>query len=184
MALPSGPIPLVATGEIIEETWGDSVAQSLNNLAQHNTWAVWNPGSGDEFLADTAGLMTNWFTVGGATPTDLFIPDWAEQAFVTYTITGVQYRPTSPGHNISYLLQAQFGPLEGRLVRFTGQGGWFGMSWADQFLSIEDAVGDRHIRIKAQRLEGSGSDSWAFFDQSDIGVDIRYYNPIDLYPGL
>ena len=58
------------------------------------------------------------------------------------------------------------------------------MSWTDQFLTIEDAVGDRHIRIKAQRLEGSGDDTWKFFDQSDIGVDIRYYNPIDLYPGL
>ena len=122
--------------------------------------------------------------MGPPRPTS-FIPDWAEQAFVTYTITGVQYRPTSPGHNISYLLQAEFGPLEGRLVRFTGQGGWFGLSWTDKFITIEDIGGEeRHIRIKAQRLEGSGSDSWAFFDQSDIGVDIRYYNPIDLYPGL
>ena len=43
MALPTGPIPRVAFEEIIEEDWGDSVAQSLNNIAESHDWLIWSP---------------------------------------------------------------------------------------------------------------------------------------------
>ena len=193
MALPTGPIPLVAVDEIIEESWGDSVAQSLNNINQLVTWKSWNPAPGAEFFADNDGLMGTWFQVGAPDPTELVVPDWARQAFVTYTLSGVIYDPPGTSTRTSYLLQAEFGTLQGRKVRFSGQGGWFGMAWTDQFLDIEDVAGDRHIRIKAQRLEGTTGDAgppmveasrWKFYDQSDIGVQITYYPPVDFYPAL
>lgn len=190
MALPTGPIPRVAVDEIIEEAWGDSVAQSLNNLKEGTTWATWSPAAGVEYDAETAGVMTTWFTFG-AGDIEFQIPDWATQAFVLYSISGVAYGPVvsgpaEPGHRITYLLRAEFGTIQGRQVRFTGQGGWFGLTWADQFLDIEDIdTGDRVIRIKAQRIEGSTTDTWTLFDQSDMAVQILYYgNAIDWYPGL
>ena len=68
------------------------------------------------------------------------------QAFVLYSLSGV----TDSAPPTSYLLQAQFGTLNGRQVRYSGQGGWFGMTWADQFTDIEAITsGDRLIRIRA-----------------------------------
>ena len=184
MALPTGPIPRVALDEIIEESWGDSVAQSLNNLREATTWAVWNPAGGTEHLAETGGVMATWFTLGGTTAIEFQIPDWANQAFVAYSLAGVQYLPTSASRT-SYLLQAQFGTINGRQVRYSGQGGWFGMSWADQFTDIEAiASGDRVIRIRAQRVEGTGTDRWRFFDQSDIAVHVSYFPSVNFYPSL
>ena len=184
MALPTGPIPRVAFDEIIEEPWGDSVGQSINNLYEAFTWATWNPAGGTEHLAETGGVMGTWFTLGGPAPIEFQVPDWALQAYVVYSLSGVQYLPTSAGRT-SYLLQAQFGTLNGRQVRYSGQGGWFGMTWADQFTDIEAITsGDRLIRIRAQRVEGTGTERWRFFDQSDIAVSITYHGAIDFYPGL
>ena len=186
MPLPTGPIPLVAVGEIIEEDWGDSVAQSLNNLTEQHDWVTWQPATGVNYDATgTTGGMVAWFTVGGGTPTQIYVPEWATKAYVQYQICGVRYEPTTASNRVSYMLQASFGALTGRFVRFTGQGGWFGMSWGDEFLDVEDiAGGDRSIQIKAQRLEGSSTDHWRLFDQSDVAVSVVFKQAIHAYPGL
>ena len=180
MALPTGPIPKVAYGDIIEESWGDSVAQSLNNLTQLADWVTWSPTTGEVHKAETGGVMGVWFTVGGDTPKEVLVPDWAQTALVTYSITGVQQDPEGAGR-VTYLLQGQVGPEEGRTVRLSGRGGWFGMSWADN-LNVNPIEGDRTIRIKAQRLEGTGTECWKFFDQSDIAVWLVFSGAIRIWP--
>ena len=40
------------------------------------------------------------------------------------------------------------------------------------------------IRIKAQRVEGSGSERWRFYDESDIAVLIAYWPAVGFYPGI
>src|SRR5262245_26264474 len=103
MALPTGPIPLVAEGEIIEESWGDSVAQSLNNLTELTDYITWKPDSGATFDATgSIGGMVDWFTVGASTPKQVTVPDWATSAFAFFQLTGIRYQPTSPANRITY----------------------------------------------------------------------------------
>lgn len=186
MPLPTDPIPLVAVGDIIEEDWGDSVAQSLNNLTEQTDFLTWKPASGVNFDATgTIGGPVLWFTVGGGTPEQLYVPQWATTAYVHYQICGVRHQPTDAPRT-SYLLQAHLGSLTGRGVRFSGQGGWFGMSWADEFTAIEDiAGGDRSIKIYAQKIEpATGTDQWRLFDQSDVAVSVVFKQAIRDYSGL
>lgn len=186
MALPTGPIPLVAFDEPIEESWGDSVAQSMNNLTELSDYRVWSPATGDHYDAvDTIGGMVDWFTVGGATAQQVTVPEWATNAYAHFQITGVRYQPTDASPRLSYLLQAQIGSLAGRQVRFSGQPGWFGMSWSSEFPDIEDiAGGDRSVKIRAQKLEGDDGETWRLFDQSDVAVWIIFRQAIHFYPGL
>lgn len=192
MPLPTGPIPLVAVGDIIQEDWGDSVAQSLNNLTEQTDYLTWSPAAGVNYDAtNTSGGSVLWFTVGGGTPEQLYVPSWATHAYVHYQICGVRYEPTTASNRVSYMLQANIGSLNGRFVRFSGQGGWFGMSWSDEFPDIEDiAGGDRSIKIHAQRIEaggatpGTGTDHWRLFDQSDVAVWVIFKQAINPYPGL
>lgn len=186
MALRTGPIPRVAYDEIIAEEWGDSVAQSLNNLYELSDYVVWSPATGTTYDAvDSIGGMVEWFVLGGATPHQVTVPDWATDAYAHFQICGVRYEPTTASNRVSYMLQAKIGSLEGRMVRFSGQGGWFGMSWSSTFHDIDDiAGGDRSIQIKAQKLEGSGTDRWRLFDQSDVAVWIVFKQAVQFYPGL
>src|SRR5262245_17844903 len=117
MPLPTGPIPLVAEGEIIEESWGDSVAQSLNNLTELTDYITWKPASGVTYDATgSIGGMVDWFTIGGGTPKQLMVPTWATSAYIHYQICGVTYQPTDATPRISYLLEAHVGTLTGRGV--------------------------------------------------------------------
>jgi hypothetical protein len=192
MALPTGPIPLVAFDEPIEESWGDSVAQSLNNLTQLSDYVVWKPDSGVTFDATgSIGGMVDWFTVGGATPKQVTVPTWAEKpgssAYAHFQICGIQYEPSPPSASpVSYLLEAKIGSITSRSVRFSGQAGWFGVQWSSEFLNIEDiAGGDRSIKIRAQKVgPATGTDKWRLFDQSDVAVWIIFRQPIQFYSGL
>src|SRR5262245_7614566 len=189
MALPTGPIPRVAYDEIIAEEWGDSVAQSLNNLNQMHEWVVWSPASGTSFLAETGGLMVNWFTVGGdSDPSIVTVPDWATRALVTYQINAVVQDPTSAGR-VSYLMRGRVGTTAGlgRPVRFSGRAGYFQCAWSDD-INVDPLDGDRTIKIQAQRIEGTGSERWKLFDESDVAVHLIFRNagggPANWYPGL
>lgn len=195
MPLPTGPIPRVAVGEIIEENWGDSVAQSLNNLTEMIVWRTWSPATGDEYFADNDGLMTQWFAfgAGGTDPLDFYVPTWARDALVTVTIAGIQYDPPGATARTSYLMQTRLGGLTGKLIRYSGQGGWFGTTWSDRFLDIEDVVGDRILKVFAQRLEGSAGSAgppaveasrWNLSPESDVAVSIIYSGGIRFYPDL
>jgi len=182
MALPTGPIDRVAVGDIIEEDWGDSVAQSLNNVTEMQTWTTWSPPGGTTIDAEGAGVMSTWFTVGGSSPTDFVVPDWATDAWVTIDINGIVYSTGTT--RTSYLLQLQFGTITGRNIRVTGQGGWFTATWSSRFATIEDIAGTtRNIRVNAQQLEG-GSTRWRLSDQSDVAVAVTYGTPVHSYPGL
>ena len=95
MALPTGPIPRVALDEIIEENWGDWVAQSLNNLAQRRDASNWKPTA--DINAPTASTMTVWFNFGGGAGTDITVPDWAQNAYARMEINGVEDLGTPNG---------------------------------------------------------------------------------------
>lgn len=179
MALPTEPIPLVALDDILEVSWGNGVAQSLNNLTQLTDYVTWKPASGVNYDADIGGTgMPTWFTIGGGTPTQIFVPDWATSAYAHFQICGVQYNPTSASR-VSMLLQGQIGSITGRQIRYSGQGGWFGLSWGSEFPSIETiAGGDRSIKINAVRVEGTGSDRWRLYDQSDVAVWVVFKQAI------
>lgn len=186
MVLKTGPVPRVATGEIIEENWGDSVAQSLNNLTELTDYVVWSPAGGDNYDADKDGLMTQWFVMGGATPEQLYVPEWATNAFADIQICGVQNQPTGGGRT-GYLLQLRIGSLVGRQVRYSGQAGWFGLGWGSSFANIEDiAGGDRSVKVFAQRIENTGGadDRWRLNDQGDVAVRFMFTQAVDWYPGL
>ena len=88
MALPTGPIPRVAVGEIIEEDWGDSVAQSLNNQAQMFDQMLWTPPSSIE-ATDSTTTWENWFRVGGSTA-EILVPDWAHHLIARVEINGIR----------------------------------------------------------------------------------------------
>ena len=141
MALPTGPIPLVAFDTIIEESWGDSVAQSLNNLNQRRSWGEWHPSGED--LAPTASLMTLWWRFGGSAAVDLDVPDWATVAYVRVEMNGVYHTDTDRS---TYLLQLHIGPLTGR-IRHTGHAGYFAVSWATKLFAIQTATGDRRLSL-------------------------------------
>lgn len=182
MALPTGPIPRVAVGDIIEEDWGDSVAQSANNLTEQFRWTTWSPPAGTTIDAEGAGIMSTWFTVGGGTPEDFVVPDWATDCWVTIDINGITYNTGTT--RTSYLLQLQFGTITGRNIRLTGQAGWFTATWSSRFATIEDiASSTRNIKVNAQWLEGA-STKWRLSDQSDVAVSVTYSTPVHSYPGL
>jgi hypothetical protein len=179
MALPTDPIDLVALDDIIEVSWGNSVAQSLNNLTEQSDYVTWKPASGVNYDADIGGTgMPTWFTIGGGTPEQIFVPDWATSAYAHFQICGVQYNPTTAGRT-TYLLEAQIGSIHGRSVKYSGQPGWFGLSWGSEFAAIDTiAGGDRSVKINAVRTEGTGSERWRLFDQSDVAVWIIFKGAI------
>jgi hypothetical protein len=168
MPLPTGPIPLVAYDEIIEESWGDEVAQSLNNLNQAHARVEWTPPS--EVLAPTGSTLAHWFTI----PPEITVPDWANHVTVTVQINGVH--DTGAG-NDSYLLSAHVGPIEGRAIRMTAPVvvGWFPMNWGD-YLPCSTAEGDRTIKIWAARI--GGSDRWAIDGSTDVFVGLYFHGAI------
>ena len=178
MALPTSPIPLVATGEIIEENWGDSVAQSLNNLKQRKDASNWKPTA--EIQAPTAATMTTWFNYGGGTGTDLTIPDWATLATVRLEMNGVRNLGTP---NATYDVQLFFGTVPGRIIRVTAtsDAGWFPLGWTDQFASLPGA-GARKLLVKVAKV--SGGNRWTIDTDSDIAFDVDYGGAIGWYPGL
>jgi len=183
MALPTGPIPRVAYDEIIAEEWGDSVAQSLDNLAQFMDQAVWPVDSGTEYLATAGTVTTQWFVVGGATdPDEITVPDWAHHVLARWELNGVQLQPASPSQT-SYILQGQVGPADGRgrVRRFTGRAGYFHLTWTD-YMPCDALSGDRTLKVFAERVEGSGQ--FKINDQSDVSVQLLFQGAVGWYPGL
>lgn len=184
MALPTGPISRVAYDEIIAEEWGDSVAQSLNNLSQFLDQAVWPVPTGSEFLAPIGpGAVPPWFVVGGDTDPDLItVPDWAHHVLARWELNGVQLQPASPSQT-SYILQGQVGPADGRgrVRRFTGRSGYFHLTWTD-YMPCDALAGDRTLKVFSERTEGSGQ--FKINAESDISVQLMFQGAVDWYPGL
>src|SRR5262245_58339980 len=109
MALPTGPIDLVAYDDLIEVSWGNSVAQSLNHLHERKDSGTWKPTA--EIQAPTSGTMTTWFNYGGGTGADLTIPDWATIATMRMELNGVRNLGTP---NATYDFQMFMGTIGGR----------------------------------------------------------------------
>jgi hypothetical protein len=172
MALPTGPIPLVAFDEIIEESWGDAVAQSLNNLNQSFDRLLWKPTA--EMLATTSSTTwTQWFRIGGPTG-EITVPDWANKVIVGVGINGI--RATGTG-DTTYLLAIQVGPEQGRSIRQTNTvapGGWFGVAWAD-LINCSAIEGDRSVKVLAMRTAGN---QWAVDTNSDISLTMQFQGAI------
>jgi len=195
MALPTGPVPRVALDEIIEESWGDSVAQSLNNSGEQHSKLMWS-ALPSEILAPTTysssgDLPDVWFTVGGTGGPTITVPDWADRALAVVNINGISLG--AAGYS-TYDLQAQIGDNAGRRIRRTARQvrtistaddrEWFGLSWTED-IDLTDP-GDRHIRIRAGRRY-SGDQRWAVDGSSDIGIYLTFLGEFGFagfYPGI
>lgn len=181
MALPTGPIPRVAVGEIIEENWGDSVAQSLNNLGERRDAGNWNPET--TYDTTTGATMSTWFNFGGSTATDLVIPDWATIATIRIEINGVVNSGTP---NSTYDLQMYIGTEGGRIIRMTAtsDSGYFPIGWTDRFADLP-APGDRLLKVQVAKVSGaSPSGHWTIGTTADVYFDALYGGAIGWYPGL
>lgn len=194
MALPTGPIPRVAFEEYIEEAWGDSVAQSLNNLAEASTQKLWTPDgiyTAPNSYSSTGDLDV-WFRVGGPT-FEITVPVWATRAVVNVQLNGLSL--TGVGDS-SYDVQVQIGSTTGRRIRRTARQvnslvnpddrEWFGLNWTD-FLNVTDEVGDRAIRILAGLYRSWGTERrWVADNYSDVGVFVAFAaaDAINFYPDL
>lgn len=178
MALPTGPIPRVAYDEIIEENWGDSVAQSLNNLTEGTDFIDWTPTA--EMLATTSTTTwTQWFRVGGASA-DITVPDWAHHVIINLHISGI--RATVSG-NTTYLITVDVGPTRGRLMRQTNSvapGGWFSYQWNDH-IPCSSIEGDRGVKVMAMKVSGN---QWAVDTDSRVFLQMTFLGAIDWYPGI
>jgi hypothetical protein len=172
MALPTGPIPLVAFDEIIEESWGDSVAQSLNNLNQADDRLLWTPDT--EYLATTSTTTwTNWFRVGGSSGV-ITVPDWAGHVTAHVGINGIH---DTGAANDTYILRLKIGPEAGRSIRLSSPLplGWFPAMWIDR-LACSSIEGDRSVWIQAMRT--GGADRFAVDNQSDVAVFLTFQGAI------
>lgn len=181
MALPTGPIPRVALDEIIEENWGDSVAQSLNNLAQRRDASNWKPTA--DINAPTASTMTVWFNFGGGAGTDITVPDWAQNAYARMEINGVEDLGSPNG---TYDLQLFIGTTGGRIIRqtATSDDGFFPIGWTDR-IDVSDLAGARKLIVKVAKVSGAAiAANWKISTNSDIAFDIEYSGAIDFYPGI
>ena len=179
MSFPTGPIPRVAYDEIIAEEWGDSVAQSLNNLRERNQRMLWIPDT--EYLASTSAApalpsaLATWFRVGGS-GTTITVPDWAEHAQMSIGINGIRQTASSP----TYAMQVQVGTQVGRRIRLSGRSDWFSASWTDYVpVTGGDTVG---VWVNASRLGGTGQ--FAVDNVSDIAIVFLFDTAIQWYPGL
>jgi hypothetical protein len=179
MSLPTGPIPRVAFDEIIEENWGDSVAQSLNNLAQRTDYLEWSPTA--EMLATTSTTTwTQWFRVGGTTG-EITVPDWATHVVIQLHISGI--RATVSG-NTTYLVTVDVGPTRGRNMRQTNSvapGGWFSYIWND-VVPCSSIEGDRGVKVMMMRV-GAGN-QWAVDTDSRVFLQMTFLGAIGWYPGI
>ena len=178
MALPTGPIPRVAFDEIIEEDWGDRVAQSLNNLTRAaDCIDLWTRRAAPRHRRHSTTMMTPWFRVGGGTPT-ITVPDWAtSRSSPTDLPASSTIRPPSPAAT-SYLLQADVGPIQGRLIRrHRPAAAGSACQWTDQYPRRRGrSKADRSIRVEANAVEG--------VRQRPVGLfDIRHRRVHQLLPG-
>jgi hypothetical protein len=200
MALPTGPIPRVAFDEIIEEDWGDSVAQSLNNLKQAYEHIIWTPDT--QYVApnsySSTGDLAVWFRVGGSSA-EVTVPDWATRAIVRVDLNGVGLVGGGSGSTDivhgTYDVQVQIGSVAGRRIRQTihqvgtiplaSDRDWWGVHWTD-YLNVDPVAGDRAVRILAGWYRDPTVDQrWQIDGWSDIGVFITYTAAaINFYPGL
>ena len=172
MALPTGPIDLVAFDDLIEVAWGNSVAQSLNNLKERREQQVWAPPS--EILAPATAApalpaeLPNWFRMGGASPLDITIPDWATTVIATVLLNGAR----DPTDNTAYAVQVKLGTEFGRRIRQTGRNGYFGVIWGSEF-NVAGIAGDTvGVWIGAGRLSGSGQ--WRVDGDSDVAITFDF----------
>lgn len=157
----SDPIPMVAFDEIIEESWGDKVARSLNRLDEADQQLLWKP-TGD-IPAPTSGTMTQWFRVDP--DAEITVPDWAHHVLVNVGLTGLHEEAAGDD---TYVLQVVVGPTAGRTVRFTGRAtGWFAATWTD-YLACSSIEGDRSIKINCARIDGD--DRWIADVNTDVAV--------------
>lgn len=197
MALKTGPIPRVAFDQIIEEDWGDSVAQSLNNASEMHDQIFWNPAIGEEYLApttySTTGDLAQWFIVGGSTPATLWVPDWATRAVTRVDLNGIRCAAQGEG---TFDVQVQIGTVtSGRRVRRTirqtdaytnaDEADWAGLSWTDN-LDVSSINGaDRNVRILAGWYRNPGTDKrWVIDRWSDVAVTVIFTPAVKFYDSL
>lgn len=180
-ALPSGPIPLVAYDAIIEEGWGDSVAQSLNNLTERKGWLTYTPGDAgtpSTINAPTSGAMTTWMEV-----TDLFVPDWATIALVHNEIASIHDGSGGPN---SYDVELSIGGLtdvagQTRITRHTAPvaaGLWFTVVWAC-LIDVSTLSGYQPVQILARRVAGSGT--WVADGFTGVAIEPSFMGAINWY---
>lgn len=196
MALKTGPIPRVAFDQIIEEDYGDSVAQSLNNMSEMHDQVFWTPDT--DYLAPTTYAapptdLAVWFTVGGSSPHTIWVPDWATRALTRVDLNGIRCQAIGEG---TFDVQVQLGTVtSGRRVRRTGrqhdsytnadEADWFGVSWTDNIDVTTIAGADRNVRILAGWYRNPGTDKRWIVDQwSDVAVSIIYTPAIKFYGDL
>jgi hypothetical protein len=174
--LPTGPIPQVAYDQIIEEGWGDSVAQSLNNLEDVG-WLTWPaPGSGTTSIpAPSSSSMAPWLEPG-----TLFIPDWVTTDSLIRTVAESIVEGSS-GPN-TYELQLSIGGItSGRVCRVTapvGSGLWFNVEFSC-LIDVTTLSGDQDVVILARRVSGSGV--WTATTETAIAVMPWFRGPVGWY---
>jgi hypothetical protein len=176
--LPTDPIPQVAYGAIIEEGWGDSVAQSLNNLNQISflTWPADPPaGSSTPTATPTATSMSTWLEVG-----QLNVPDWlAADALIQTSIEAVVEGTGGPN---TYDLDLSVGGItSGRISRLTApvaSGQWFTVVFSC-LIPIQTLTGWQDVEILAHRVSGSGV--WTATAETAVAVIPHYRDPVGWY---
>jgi len=175
--LPTGPIPTVAYDQIIEEGWGDSVAQSLNNLGEASflTWP--DPGSGGStsIAAPTTSTMSVWLEPG-----NLYIPDWtASDAFIQTSVESVVEGSSGPN---TYELQLSIGGVtSGRVCRYTApvaSGQWFTVIWSC-LIPVSALTGMQAVQILARRVSGTGV--WTATNETAVHVIPTFRDAVNWY---
>jgi hypothetical protein len=183
-ALPVSPIPMVAYNGIIEEGWGDSVAQSLNNLSERKGWLTFTPGdagTSTTIPAPTSASMTPWITIPAGN--GIFVPDWATVALVHNEIAAVHEGSGGPN---TYDLQLAIGGATGvdglsRIVRQTSPVGanlWFPVVWSC-LIDVSALSSYQSVEILARRVAGSGV--WTADGLTAVAIEPSYMGAIGWY---
>lgn len=178
-ALPYAPIPTVAYDAIIEEGWGDSVAQSLNNVNEAEQWLTYPDESGTSIDIDapTASTFSVWLSPG-----QLYIPDWAALTIVNTELASITEKTGGP--NTLELQLSIGGIVSDKLCRTTapvGAGQWFSVFWACR-IDVSTLTGLQDVQIFARRISGSGTWNFGGVGQHcGLGVFPRFIGAVNWY---
>lgn len=180
MALPTGPIPRVAFDEIIEEPWGDSVAQSINNMSQMFEQLIGAPDAETDATESTT-TFTNWFRFGGASG-EILVPDWAHHLLAKVEIHGV--RDEGGGTPTTYDMRVVVGTVEGRVIRqcASAPAGHFSAQWTDWLALDAGDEGTQGVWVQVKRV--SGTSHWTIDTDSDVGLFVTFLGAPGWYPAL
>lgn len=176
--LPTGPIPTVAYDAIIEEGWGDSVAQSLNNLGQGETFLTWpdDTGSEPDHAAPTSSSFSVWFTPSQ----QLFVPQWAGISFFQVSLESIYDTTGGPS---TYEVGITIGGVStDRHILLTAPVAanlWFNLSWSC-LVDVSALDGSQTVQIVARRV--AGSSHWVFgAPSSALWIKPTYQGPVQWY---